>query len=212
MERHAHVPSRASERSVGAGGSAGPGGPRARRERSGANPPWWSAAKPPERSGATPPGRSSATPPRSRRALTRLLTALALAALAGLAAAQSGLPDADLVVLTPEVTLGEAASVEVHIPPGMDFDLTVEWGDGATDNVDRFGAAVQTFDHVYATTGAKTVRLTLFDFTVPETHEIDTDVIVVTPGATLDVSPTTVVVGETVAATVTSGPEGGRLD
>jgi hypothetical protein len=130
----------------------------------------------------------------------------------GLAAAQSGLPDADLVVLTPEVTLGEAASVEVHIPPGMDFDLTVEWGDGATDNVDRFGAAVQTFDHVYATTGAKTVRLTLFDFTVPETHEIDTDVIVVTPGATLDVSPTTVVVGETVAATVTSGPEGGRLD
>src|SRR5690606_38963244 len=70
-------------------------------------------------------------------------------------AAQFELPDADLIVLTPEVALGEAARVEVTVPQGLDFDLTLDWGDGFTDNVDRFGADVQTFEHTFSSPGLK---------------------------------------------------------
>ncbi len=184
MERHAHVPAPA----IGGPLVDGSGGSLARRG-------------PNRRPGARP----------ERRAL--LLATLVWAAVTAHAAAQEWLPDADLVVLTPEVLVGETASVEVHIPLGMDFDLTLDWGDGSpTDNVDRFGAAVQSFDHVYATAGAKTLHLTLYDFTVPTTYEIDTDVIVVTPAGTVDVSPTSALVGESVTASVTNGPAGGRLE
>ncbi len=157
------------------------------------------------------PDAGGAARARQSDVIVRALVALATALLICTATAQGFVPDATLQIVTPDVLLGETATVEVHIPAGMDFDLTLEWGDGATDNVDRFGAFVQSFDHTYAAAGAKTVQLTLFDFTVPETLLVDTGVIVVTPAGSLDVGQTVAQVGESVTASVTDGQAGGRL-
>jgi PKD repeat protein len=144
----------------------------------------------------------------------RLLLALAVwglattgALLPGTAAAQGDFDFGTLTVVTPEVVIGEAARVEVELPPGSDFDLIVAWGDGATDRVDRFGALLQTFDHAYASAGAKLVTLTVddVDATFVDAATID----VAAPSLTLAGSAA---IGETIAATITGGPVGGTLD
>ncbi len=133
---------------------------------------------------------------------------------AGTAASQPAewLADVHLNVLTPEVALLEDAVVEVSNPPGLDFDLTLDWGDGVTDTVDRFGAAVQTFTHAYATRGVKLLEVYQYDSFADVRWHADSGVILVGSTAELSVFPTIADVGETVTAEVTSGEEGGRID
>ena len=140
-----------------------------------------------------------------------LLLVIALAVPVGVTHAQEWLPDAVIVVTTPQVGVMEDASVEVIIPTGMDFPLTLDWGDGTSDYVDHHGALTQQFTHAYLTAGVKVLELLLEDPFENETYLIDTDVIVVGSSAELDVYPTVVDVDETVTAEVTAGDTGGRL-
>lgn len=152
-------------------------------------------------------------PPRStRRSLLASGCALLLLLLSPTVMAQFEVPDAELIVLTPEVALGEVATVEVSVPAGLDFDLLLDWGDGYSDIVDRFGADLQTFEHTYATPGLKSLELSLYDPFADVTYFITSDVVMVGSVAELDVYPLNVGVGEPVTAEVSAGEQGGRLD
>ncbi|HET8984148.1 MAG TPA: hypothetical protein VFN03_00180, partial [Trueperaceae bacterium] len=122
------------------------------------------------------------------------------------------LEDVHLTVLTPEVAVLEDAVVEVSIANGLDFDLTLDWGDGATDNVDRFGATVQTFTHQYSTRGVKLLEVYQYDPFADVRWHADSGVIMVGSAAEMSVFPTVADVGEAVTAEVTSGEAGGRID
>ena len=143
-----------------------------------------------------------------------LLFALActlLLCLTPAAAAQFEPPDARLTVLTPQVAIGEEASVEVLVPAGLDMDLTLDWGDGFSDNVDRFGADVQTFEHSYTTAGPKSLELLLYDPFDDIEYFLDAGVIMVGSAAELDVFPLNAEIGELVTAEITAGEAAGRL-
>ena len=154
-----------------------------------------------------PPGGA---PTEKRHAALRLVLTL-LAALASLAAAQgSWEPHGDLEVITYEVMPGETAKVHVEFDPGFDFDPEVRWGDGTVSFVDRFSWSGAELEHVYTSTGHMTVEFWLAGF--GDAYLLDTDFIYVRPEPALDVDPPSVLVGEAVTATVTGGPEGGRLE
>src|SRR5690606_1945529 len=150
------------------------------------------------------------TPHAHPNARVLAIVAVLLAALTGLAAAQSWEPQGEIEVLTGEVMVGETAQVLVHFEPGLDFDPTLYWGDGTWDDVDRFGWPTVALEHVYTTPGLKTLEVRLE--AMGDAYLMDTQYLYVRPEPELDLSATSLLVGETVTATVVGGPEGGRLE
>src|SRR5690606_28857890 len=195
QERHAPTPA----------GGAPPEG-TAPRERHAQRRATGAPARP---AAALPAGVPSAKRRAAERARRLLITLLA--ALIGVAAAQDDWePHGDLEVLTSEVTPGQTAKVSVEFDPGFDFDPEVRWGDGSVSSVDRFSWSGAELEHVYTSTGLMTVEFWLAGF--GDAYLLDTDFIYVRPEPALDVDPPSVLVGEAVTATVTGGPEGGRLE
>src|SRR5690606_2501332 len=150
------------------------------------------------------------TPHAHPNARVLAIVAVLLAALTGLAAAQSWEPQGEIEVLTGEVMVGETAQVLVHFEAGLDFDPTLHWGDGTSDDVDRFSWPTVALEHVYTTPGLKTLEFRLE--AMGDAYLMDTQYLYVRPEPELDLSATSLLVGETVTATVVGGPEGGRLE
>jgi len=150
------------------------------------------------------------TPHAHPNARVLAIVAVLLAALTGLAAAQSWEPQGEIEVLTGEVMVGETAQVLVHFEAGLDFDPTLYWGDGTSDDVDRFSWPTVALEHVYTTPGLKTLEFRLE--AMGDAYLMDTQYLYVRPEPELDLSATSLLVGETVTATVVGGPEGGRLE
>ena len=115
-------------------------------------------------------------------------------------------PYGSLTVLTPEVSIGETARIEVAVRAGADFGFDLVWGDGTVTFVDNQPQPdVRVYQHAYASAGTRVVQLIEFDFPA------DTGVIVVrAPALVLDAAR--LAVGERLTAAVDAGPFGGALD
>jgi hypothetical protein len=99
--------------------------------------------------------------------------------------------------LTPDpVTLGTAVTANLSSLYSS-LTYTLDWGDGSTDTITNPTQATDSLTHTFSSVGVKTVRLS-----APGVPTVIRPVTVNVPTATLNLAPTSLIVMQTVTATV----------